>query len=604
VLCLINSLKDLNLPRIFTIGLTALTSFHGNWVAGAPAAPESSLSVRDTQLQSEVLKANQLLNFRKFGTAYPGTPSVEVLSISSRKPLTDWSRRTPLSAGLTDPILERARELKAFDDYKILSDLRAKNPLPTALLPLKEKALKCLQKALDPMDCQRAFFRNYIDNAYEHPIELFPVKDLSFPKFKMKSGNFKIDAVFQHTEDTWEKLLKQPMPARGGSLLPAPYPVLLPAGRFQEAYYWDSYFGIKGLLATGRLEIAQMQVENFLSSVRMYGFVPNGGRDYYLSRSQPPFLSSMVREVYSASSHQGPQENAHLRRWLKERAYPLVKLDYLLFWMDPSKRFDPKTGLNHHWDDINLPRPERHSADNEIALGKEYRDVRAAAESGLDFTEEFECEATHIAGPLLNSMLYKTEKDLSWMAHEIGNDADRDEFLIAAKNRKRAIDKFLWNAKKNRFEAYHLLSERQVNVLSAETFIPLFVGAASAKQAAGVRTTLRILEKAGGLMSTELTHSPEQWDGNNGWAPYQVMAIDGLRRYGFRADAHRIATKWVSAIAQIFSEKGCIYERIDVATSKEPSTDSYKYPTQEGFLWTNGSFNSVAIEVLKYSISN
>src|SRR5690606_34851821 len=124
-----------------------------------------------------------------------------------------------------------------------------------------------------------------------------PVPELVPPRWTIRARNQKINKAFEYTEKMWGQLLRRTVPAKGGSLLKSPYPVLIPAGRFQEAYYWDAYFGMKGLLSTDRLDIAQMQVENFLSYVKRYGFVPNGGRDYYLSRSQPPFLSSMVREV-------------------------------------------------------------------------------------------------------------------------------------------------------------------------------------------------------------------------------------------------------------------------------------------------------------------
>ncbi|MEO5968522.1 MAG: trehalase family glycosidase [Bdellovibrionia bacterium] len=605
--------KNFTLFKILSIGMPLFIALQGEWAVGSPNEPTedcvykflSDLVVSDAHSDIEMRKATQLIDLRKAGILYPETLSVEALSISPTIPTANWCSPTPLSAGLVDPLLECARSLNAFNDYKILSDLRSKNLSSAELLIVGQNALRSVEKETVLLECQRNFLKHYIGEAYEHPVELLPVKDLALPKFKMNSGDTKIDAAFQYTENTWERLLKQPKPARGGSLLPAPYPILVPAGRFQEAYYWDSYFGMKGLLATGRLEIAQMQVENFLSSVRMYGFVPNGGRDYFLSRSQPPFLSSMVREVYDASIQKNPEQKDRLKRWLKERAYPLIKLDYVRFWMDPQKRFNVKTGLNHHWDDINLPRPERHSADNEVALGKEYRDVRAGAESGLDFTEVFENQATHIAGPLLNSMLYKTEKDLSWIAHQLGMNAERDQFNTAARNRKRAISKFLWNSPKGRFEAYHLGTNRRVNILSSETFVPLFVGAASRIQAQSVRNgTLPILEKPGGLMATELVSSIHQWDGNNGWAPLQVMAIAGLNRYGFKADAVRIATKWVNAIAQTYADGGSMYERLNVETVKKPALDSNKYPTQEGFLWTNGSFNWAAIEILKYPIAD
>ena len=134
---------------------------------------------------------------------------------------------------------------------------------------------------------------------------------------------------------------------------------------------------------------------------------------------------------------------------------------------------------------------------------------------------------------------------------------------------------------------------------SADAFAALFVGLASPEQAKIMRQSLRALEKEGGLMASNLESSIHQWDGPNGWAPYQVMAIDGLRRYGYTDDARRIAKKWVDAVAKIHDESRAMYERIDVKKISKPEVDPHKYPTQEGFLWTNGSFVWAAVDVLK-----
>jgi alpha,alpha-trehalase len=348
-----------------------------------------------------------------------------------------------------------------------------------------------------------------------------------------------------------------------------------------------------------------MELENLLSSIRRYGFVPNGGRDYYLSRSQPPFISSLVREVYQASLKKAgtAAEKARLKRWLRERAFPLIRSDYEKFWMNPKTRFDSATGLNHYWDDLDLPRPERHGSDNELALGKTYRDTRAAAESGQDFTASFGNEASRVASPLLNAMLFKTEEDLAWAATELGMTSEANHFQTAAARRRAAVDRFLWNGKKGCYEPMRLSDHQRIEVVSAESYAPLFTGMASAEQAAKTRTTLSALEKPGGVMATDLTNSPHQWDGPNGWAPYQVMAAQGLKRYGYTADAQRIADKWVHAVADVYDQDKTFYERIDVQHLKRPKSDANKYPPQEGFLWTNASYVWALREILNVPIT-
>jgi alpha,alpha-trehalase len=267
--------------------------------------------------------------------------------------------------------------------------------------------------------------------------------------------------------------------------------------------------------------------------------------------------------------------------------------------MNPETRYDPGTGLNHHWDALDLPRPERHSFDREEELGKSYRDVRAAAESGLDFTMIFQGEATHIAGVLLNSLLYKTEKDLEWMAGILGLYPEEARFRAAADKRKKAMNQYLWDSKRGRFENYHLKDQKRIALLSADVFIPLFVKMASKDQATQVRKTLAILEKGGGIMASELMNSPGQWDGSNGWAPYQIFVMEGLRNYGFNDDAQRIAGKWVGMISKVYRKHRKIYERLDVIREDRPASDHAKYPPQEGFLWTNASFVWAMKEILR-----
>ncbi len=555
-----------------------------------PTVPTSTLAQTD---------AIELIARRKQSIAYADIPSVHELSICGTAPAILPFEDLPVSAGVSDPFLERARALGLYEDFKPLSDFRLKDLSPLEFERFRQSAINKAEAAAGSFEEQ--FLKTFIATAYEKPLELFPVDHLLPTRWRMESGSVQINAAFDYTERTWKTLAHETKPRPGGSLLPSPYPVMVPAGRFQEAYYWDTYFGMKGLLATGRIEIAQMQVENLLAYVRKFGFVPNGGRDYYLSRSQPPFLSSMVREVFDQTIGlaQSAGEKTKLRTWLKERAYPLVKRDYEDFWMNPETRLDVSTGLNHHWDDINLPRPERHGADNELALGKTYRDARAGAESGLDFTDAFQNEPTQIAGTLLNSMLYKTETDLAWMASQAGDSVAARKYTAAANRRKNAMDRYLWNPRKGYYEPYHLRARRTVDVFSADAYSALFVGLADKEKAKAMHSALGQIEREGGLMASNLESSVHQWDGTNGWAPYQVMAIDGLRRYGYEEDAKRIARKWVNGVSKTYRDGGSMYERIDVVQLSKPATDDHKYPTQEGFLWTNGSFVWAAVDVLK-----
>lgn len=554
-----------------------------------------------SSLEQEQHRVQALIAARKATIAYPDIPSLEELRlpVAAPAPLRNSAR---LSPGLADPLLEEARRLNAFEDFKPLSDTRLRRLSQAQKKQIEAEA----KKAAEPFPAKsperrKAYLKAYIERAYDFSSELRAVPGADQARWRVQSGSSAVDNTFAYTESMWGGLLRKTNAAPGGSLLDSPYPILVPGGRFQETYYWDTYFGMKGLLATGRVELAQMQTENLLSLVQRYGFVPNGNRDYYLTRSQPPFLSSAVRETLSASASKAknPAERARLRRWLKERAYPLVKRDYENFWMDPKTRYDSESGLNHHWDDANLPRPERHGHDDETLLGRTFRDVRAGAESGLDFTAAHADEATAIAPVLLNSMLYKVESDLAWMAKNLGDAKEATRFAAAAKKRAAAMRKYLWNEEKGRFENYHLKNRERIDATIADTFTPLFVGMASKKEASQIqKKALPALERPSGLMASDLMGSTHQWDGANGWAPQQVMAVAGLKSYGFTGDAERLARKWTDAIAKLHKENGAIYERVDVSTGSKPVRDETKYPTQEGFLWTNGSFSWMLLNIL------
>lgn len=564
--------------------------------------------VKSIQVENshEKNRAKALLRGRKLGVKYDSVPGVDELSICETPPNAGWNATgaKTLSPGLVDPLLEAARMLKVKSDFKPLSDVLARRLSKDAWEALKKKAAKTALSEQSIGEQNKAYLSAIIAGAYETPCETAPSK-LAPARLVMRSGDEKLDAAFTYTENTWENFLKISKPAAGGSLLDKPYDGLHPSLRFDEQYDWDTFFGVQGLIATGRLPVAQMQVENLLTFVRNYGMVPNGGRDYYLSRSQPPFLSSMVSLVYQKSMRgAGHARQSHLKKWLGERAYPLIKAEYENFWMTHRVRSVNGMALNHHSDDVNLPRPERHSADEELELGIDYFHTRASAESGFDFTDAVRKEGASIAGPLLNSMLFKTEKDLATMAKLVGRKEESTLFTKAASKRRIAMQKCMWNPERAQFEAFHLERETRMGVLTAETFVPLFAGVATRKQARKmVLNALPRLERAGGVMASELTESTHQWDGTNIWAPIQVMTIDGLEKYGYKADSKRLAGKWAQTVAGTHHTRGGMYERYDGDTCDLPEEDGTKYPIEKddhGFLWTNGSFAYVTIDKLGY----
>jgi alpha,alpha-trehalase len=418
---------------------------------------------------------------------------------------------------------------------------------------------------------------------------------------------------------------------------------VVPGGRFNEMYGWDSYFIILGLLRDGRVDLARGMVENFFFEIEHYGTILNANRAYYLTRSQPPFLTSMIMAVYEADKAAGHENHA----WL-EKAYGYASKDYETWNRDPHVA--GSTGLSRYFDFGNGPapeslkdeagvhrkvanyfllhpeegrgylvenapgsnppvgfqftvqlcdtaktmaRPECESA-HEVSLSPDYyKGDRSMRESGFDISFRFGPygAATHHFAPVcLNSLLYKTEKDLQEMSRILGRPNEAQEFERRAQERKDRIQKYLWDPARRLFFDYNFYTGVRSSYEYVTTFYPLWAGVATPEQAQDLVHNLGIFEQPGGLaMST--TDAEVQWDYPYGWAPTQVVAVEGLRRYGFNDDANRISYNFLATIAENFRNDGTIREKYNVVTrSSESGVHAGYQQNVIGFGWTNAAF--------------
>ncbi len=419
---------------------------------------------------------------------------------------------------------------------------------------------------------------------------------------------------------------------------------VVPGGRFNEMYGWDSYFIIRGLLRAGRIELAKGMVDNFFFEIEHYGAVLNANRTYYLTRSQPPFLSSMVVEVYDTLRKSGHADPA----WLS-KAYVDVEKDYEM-WNRDSHRAG-NTGLSRYYDFGEGPPPEAvqdetgyyrkvatyfflHPAQadgyiledssgatrpetgavytlqvcdaspenenagcdkrREFTLSSDYyKGDRSMRESGFDVSFRFGPfgAATHHYAPVcLNSLLFKTEKDMEQMSRWLGHSADAGKWSRRAEERRRLITRYLWDDKSGLFFDFNFVTGQRSSYRYATTFYPLWAGLASPMQAAAVAKNVSVFEKPGGLaMSTEDTGA--QWDLPYGWGNIEMLAVDGLRRYGFNQDADRISYEFLSMVGENFRHDGNIREKYNVVTrSSEAHADLGYQMNVVGFGWTNAAF--------------
>jgi alpha,alpha-trehalase len=410
--------------------------------------------------------------------------------------------------------------------------------------------------------------------------------------------------LFQNIEALWPHLTRRartPAEVRErDSLLNLPEQYVVPGGRFREIYYWDSYFTMLGLVVSGHMDLAASMVRNFAFLIDRYGLVPNGNRSYYLSRSQPPFFFKMVQLL---CEHAPAAEYArYLPQLVKEHAYWMAGADGLQPGQAARRVVCLPDGglLNRYWDERDTPRSEMYREDVLTAGASSrpndevYRDLRAAAESGWDFSSRWNAEekdlstiqTTAIVPVDLNCMLHGLESAIALGCGHAGDEAGRADYAAKAERRHAAIQQHLWHAGQGHYVDYHWTRRKQCTALTLATAFPLFTGVASDGQAALVASCIaQGLLKDHGLAATTVA-SGQQWDLPNGWAPLHWVAVDGLARYGHGELARDIATRWVRTVDRVYRETGKLLEKYDVTTPQ--AGGGGEYPTQDGFGWTNG----------------
>lgn len=401
----------------------------------------------------------------------------------------------------------------------------------------------------------------------------------------------------QHVSALWDVLRRAPDRAvPGSSLLPLPRPYVVPGGRFREVYYWDSYFTMLGLRASGREDLIASMVENFAYELTAFGLIPNGNRTYYLSRSQPPFFALMVELL--AEKH----GDAVYRRYL-----PALRAEHA-YWMDetfPSRhvvRLADGAVLNRYWDRRDTPRPEAFAQDEalaraapERAAGNVCRDLRSAAESGWDFSSRWfgddrrlaTIRTTQLVPVDLNCLLWQLERTLARASDLAGDAAAAARYRTAATARKEAILRECWSEADGFFFDYDLAHGRRSDALTLAGVAPLFLGMATPAQADAVARTMRAKFLRPGGVVTTLVKTGEQWDAPNGWAPLEWMTIRGLARYGHDNLAAEIAHRWIALNRDVYARTGKMMEKYDVENTSLRAGGG-EYPSQDGFGWTNG----------------
>ncbi len=384
--------------------------------------------------------------------------------------------------------------------------------------------------------------------------------------------------VLDYIEKYWDECLFVPHGFVLGSVrnlllhlgrLRLPYPSVSPNHLYfaGSQYYWDTYFILLGLIDSGRGDLARGMVDNLAYLYRRFGLIPARNTLMSVGRTQSPFLTSMIWEVY--------ESGAADKEWL-DRLMKLAVTEYEKVW-NGGQRAVREIGLNRY-----QPRY--------------LRSLLTTYESGWDVSSRFAHGRTDLIPVDLNCLLYKYETDFIKWAKMRGDDADVTLWKKRADLRRTAINNYHWDEETGFYYDYDLSLKRHDPFRTLAGYFALWSGVANKKQAKACLNQLGVFEQPHGLATTEkITWKHRQWDYPNGWPPLHYIVIKGINDYGFEKDASRLANKWLNLQAEVFERTGKLWEKYDVVRGRAGRRG--RYPTQEGFTWTSGVFLRILKEI-------
>ena len=407
--------------------------------------------------------------------------------------------------------------------------------------------------------------------------------------------------INEHIEKLWDELTRT-ADVEKGTLLKLPKPYIVPGGRFNEFFYWDSYFVMLGLQVSGRVEMMKNIVDNCAYLINEFGFVPNASRTYFLSRSQPPYFSLMLDLIFESTNDEKIYSQ-YFETLEKEYQFWMDGADYLENGNQYRRVVKTQEGdfLNRYFDDKNSPRPESYMIDiedEETSSHHEfYRNVRAACESGWDFSSRWfadgnsiqTIETLNLAQVDLNCLLWHLENTLAKASDLQNFDDKKNIYSQKAEARKIAVDKYFWNEEEKIYKDYNIKSQAQTSSEHIATLYPLFLNLSDQEQAKAVSETIdeKFLKKGGLITTTK--NSGQQWDAPNAWAPYQWLGFLAMKNYDFDDLAENIKNNWCSNVDRIYKNTGKLMEKYN-AIDTTSIAGGGEYPNQDGFGWTNGVY--------------
>jgi len=453
---------------------------------------------------------------------------------------------------------------------------------------------------------------------YQHLENSLPIEAIALPQ--------KITPKFVKGLNNYPGILALKLVSKNNEITGVPF--VVPGGRFNEMYGWDSYFESIGLIIDGKKDLAKAMADNFQYEIDYYGKVLNANRSYYLTRTQPPFYTSLIQEVFKFTRDID---------WLKSHLKTAIK-EYQTVWMVAGKRLT-QNGLNRyfaegigmppecekgHFDSIIKPYADKHNISLEDYILKynsgdiENKELnayfihdRSVRESGHDTSYRIEGICADLNPVELNALLYKYEMDFGYLTETYLNNSfenfESSFWYSAANKRAKRMHKYMWNEDRKQYFDFNYITKEQSYFESASNYSPLWAGIVNLETAQTMlQTLMQELKVKGGVVGSSKRSRGEisalrperQWDYPNGWAPHQMMIWKGLLNYGFNKELQELIYRWLFMITKnAVDYNGTIPEKYNVVTGSHKVFSEYgnvgtdfEYITQEGFGWMNASY--------------
>lgn len=476
-------------------------------------------------------------------------------------------------------LFEDVQKKEIFDDQKTFVDAVPKKN-PEAIL-----VEYLLKKKLPGFNLLSFLEEQFYIPAYEEPV---PMSQMSLEK------------CIQHA---WSYLERHDgSPEKHSTRITLPHPYMVPGGRFRELYYWDSFFTALGLVKNNDYFMLLDMINNYSYLIDTFGFIPNGTRQYFLTRSQPPVFVLYIDLLKKIKGSDAIIPYIH--KLEKEYEYWMNGKDHVSVGdsFEHIVKLNKDTILNRYYDMEVIPRPESYLHDyvigsqlEEKKAQKLYKDIRAGAESGWDFSSRWfrngttmDTIATTDMLPVdLNCLIYLIERNLSVWFKELENEEKVRFYGNLAEKRANHIQNYFWSEENGFYFDYYWTDEKRSEAWTLAGIFPLFVKIASQEQAKRVADHIKdqFLE-TGGVLTT-LNHTKEQWDKPNGWAPLQWITVQALKNYGFTELADTISTRFTTCVFNSFKESGALFEKYNMMETDTQAIGG-EYRNQIGFGWTNG----------------